>query len=661
MKRTIAVVIAALMLFAFGQLSVLGEAVADEAHERAMLGLLDEAWAPIEEAEAEALSHGAGMNEVTLTVYKAVLQNRLVDAGSIESLTQKGFRFRVSGMLCCYDYVARNTPHMNAVDAEAISGAAEAVSRMDATRNGPFDLDILLIGPFYGQDANFTNQYRNEAQSIADVTGGSVTVLSGDNATGPAIAAAFPDAGVVLMDSHGADGYLCLTTAEGITSEDYANDWASNAGDSAYIDGRYIQHHVTRELPNSIVWMAMCEGMKLSNHGSTGYALLEAGAGCVYGYSQAVTFGGEYRYEAHFWNNMKYNDTTVAEAFNAMTEELGDWDPLSSSAYGAAWPVIMSPVDPYPSDPDSHQTVHCDWKLFGAEGDPVALESFSLSPDPISIYQGVTSVVRFERVPDDANDYTLAWASADESIATVAGNDHTVRITGVEVGQTSVACTVYVGGEVFGTASCTVNVVPFPGINEALNVEGGSLDFTSTQYPWQTVLMGERIAARSGNAGVNSSTSTLKLVLDMQAGETLTFDWMISSERFDKMGFFVNNTIQGSYINGDVDWATVVYTAPTTSTYTFEWRYIKDVNIDALEDGGFVDNVVYSGMSVSIAGDVDGNGAIESTDALLALRISLGIIQPTAEQLHAGDIDGNGTVEASDALIILRMAMGIIS
>ncbi len=684
--RIVCIVLVAFML-ALSVPMVLAEEIAAAVNERAMLGLLDKVWQELDAVESEALASGADAAEVTRIMLAAVLENELTDENSVEALTEKGFRFRVHGMLCCYDYPTRNTQHSSAVDEELLKTIAEAASM----RNGPSDMNVLLVGPFYGQDANFTNQYPNEAASIAEATGGSYTILSTSAATGPAIAAAFPDAGVVLLDSHGADGYLALTTNEGITTEDYQNGWASSSGsDSAYIDGRYIEHHVTRELPNSIVWMAMCEGMIRSNHGETGAALLRAGAGCVYGYSQTVTFGGEYRYETHFWNNMKYNDTTVAEAFNAMTADLGNYDPLMDSPNGAAYPIVMSPVDPYPSNPDSHQTVHCDWKLFGAETDPVELESYELSHTETDIYVGTSGAVRFERVPENANNYDLEWHSEDESVATVIGNDNVVRITGVSVGTTRVYCDVLVNGTNIGRAYCGVNIIPLPPISEALNVEGGNLAFTSTGNPWQTVLIEGRLAAMSGNRGLNNTTSTLRLVLDMNAGETLRFDWKVSSENYDKLGFYANNQLQGSQISGAPDWETIVFTAPTTRSYTFEWRYKKDASVHALDDCGYVDNVSYSGAELDptptptvpptpaptepptpsptepptpgpgLPGDVDGSGTVTVGDALIVMRAAMGLVTLTPEQQALADMNASGTIEIGDALTIMRVAMGLL-
>ena len=654
-KRIICILLTVLLLVLTAP-SGLAKGIADSAREKAMLGLLDKVWYELDAVESERMSSGADKGEVTEAVRSAAVSSPLVDAGSVSSIRKDGFTFRVSGMLCNYNYKNRNTPHVSAVDHELLADITEAF----AARNGAEELNVLLIGPFYGQDANFTNQYPNEAASIAEATGGRCTILSTSNATGPNIAAAMPDAGVVLMDSHGSDGYLALTTDAGITSEDYQNGWASSSGsNSAYIDGRYIEHHVARSLPNSIVWMAFCEGMIRSNHGETGAALLRAGAGCVYGYSQTVTFGGEYRYETHFWNNMKYNDTTVAEAFNAMTAELGNWDPLMSSSSGAAYPIVMSPVDPYPSNPDSHQTVHCDWKLFGAEVDPVELQSYSLAPSDIDIYVGTSSAVRFERVPENANNYDLVWHSENESTATVIGNDNVVRITGEAIGSTRVFCDVLVNGANAGRAYCSVNIIPLPPISDALNVEGGSLAFTSSGTPWQTVLVEGRLAAKSGNKGVNNSTSTLKLVLDMEAGETLTFDWKVSSENYDKLGFYVNNQLQGSQISGAPDWETKVFTAPSSGTYTFEWRYKKDASVHALDDCGYVDNVSYSGDALpGLPGDADGSGAVDSVDALLIFRYALGL-EDSLPAFDNADVTGDGLVDAEDALMVFRYSLGM--
>ena len=80
----------------------------------------------------------------------------------------------------------------------------------------------------------------------------------------------------------------------------------------------------------------------------------------------------------------------------------------------------------------------------------------------------------------------------------------------------------------------------------------------------------------------------------------------------------------------------------------------------------------YSGQSMITArfssnaivpgsGDIDGDGVMTATDALLALRYAMGIVDLTPEQLAGANVNGDGLVDASDALIILRMAMDLVA
>ena len=659
LKRFFGLIMAMLMVFAIIPTASLAEGIGAAAAEKAKLQLLDDVWAELEPVEAQALASRAEKTEVVMAVYQAALNNPRIDKGSICDLTSKSFFFTVDGMWCAYDYVARNVKHVSAMNETLLNTITDVATKPVNTKNGPTSMNVLLVGPYYGHDSSFTDQYRQEANSIAEATDGEMTELASTAATGPAIAAAYPDNGVVIYDSHGTasgtSSYLCLTTNAGITSEDYSNGWAVNSGSAAYIDGRYIQNHITAPLPNTLVWMAICEGMKLSGRGTTGYALLDAGAGCVYGYSQSVTFAGDYMYEATFWNEMKYNDATVAEAFNTMIATHGEPDPR-----GDAWAIVMSPDDPFPTNPDSHQNVNCDWQLFGGSMDPVALESYSLSETAVDVYRTATVSVTFNRIPDNANNYELTWGSENPAIATVNGNNRRVNITGVADGTTRIYCDVVADGVNMGRAYCSVNVLHFPDLNEAANADGGNLTFTSTtaNYPWAVALVDGRAAAKSGNAGVSSSTSTMQLQLQMQAGESISFDWKVSSEyNYDKLGFYVNNTQQGSLISGSTNWATITYTAPSAGTYTFQWRYTKDTSVHNGDDCGYVDNVVYN--RAYTPGDLDGDGVVSSADALLVLRYSMNLSNLTANQLLAADVNGDGVVNSVDATLIMRQSMNV--
>lgn len=55
-------------------------------------------------------------------------------------------------------------------------------------------------------------------------------------------------------------------------------------------------------------------------------------------------------------------------------------------------------------------------------------------------------------------------------------------------------------------------------------------------------------------------------------------------------------------------------------------------------------------------GDVDGNGAVNSSDALLILQYSVGQKEPTVKAI--ADVNGDSTINSADALIALQISVG---
>lgn len=263
--------------------------------------------------------------------------------------------------------------------------------------------DVYLIAPYYGLDDNFLGEggtYDRWAGTIARFTGGKAYCLTQDSVTVDSLARALENSALVLIDSHGNTdtgvdrghtSYICIQSGAGLTSADYAYDSAIGASHACYggtanggrisyfeIDGTVIARHMTKSAPNNMVWNGACYGM--ANSGFCG-PLRSKGVSVVYGYSQAVSFGGDLCWMDTAMDAL-INGKTVAQAVDAARSTWGNWDyshaicqanhwPLSwvnstaqdAAFCGDAFPVVSSDRDLFPLNPSTVQTVRCDWKL----------------------------------------------------------------------------------------------------------------------------------------------------------------------------------------------------------------------------------------------------------------------------------------------------------
>ena len=320
------------------------------------------------------------------------------------SLDRNGNSFTwwtADGIRCVY------SPRMRQIEKDMVAPAeplADGIYNEPAATKGgwPASNQVFLIGPYYGHDSNFSNQYKYEAQSIATAIGDTdgYTLYSGTAATVDKIASAMSNGAVVIFDSHGTtdyesgydyvtgatSSYLCLTSTSGLTSADY-DDGALYYSDGICINGATISNHMTTNSPSGILWMAICLGMATDSFCTP---LRARGVEVVYGYSQSVTFDGDYLWEATFWDNMT-EGKTVAQSVAAMKSEWGEWDYnkkianyygyTSTSDYYAnitearadysAFPIVVSDEDAHPGQrkgsfygADSLQTVKSTYTLY---------------------------------------------------------------------------------------------------------------------------------------------------------------------------------------------------------------------------------------------------------------------------------------------------------
>ena len=135
-------------------------------------------------------------------------------------------------------------------------------------------------------------------------------------------------------------------------------------------------------------------------------------------------------------------------------------------------------------------------------------------------------------------------------------------------------------------------------LNEALNIPGGTIYFTSEgDYPWITKSEGDRFYAQSGNAGVPSSSSVLTATVTVDNISTLSFDFKAwgegTSTFWDKCLFTIDGEEQFSYGALQNDWETFEVNLPA-GTHTLTWSYTKDGSINPTGDYFAIDNVAIS-------------------------------------------------------------------
>ena len=243
-----------------------------------------------------------------------------------------------AGITCSYN------PQLERISERAQEPAqTETLESIPALRGVQHGRDVYLFQPYYGLDSSFTRQYYEEGQRIAAKSEGTFYYYKTEAATVDAIADAVESGGVILFDSHGTTdytgdnedytskattSYLCLQSGEGLTTEDYAGGHAVYGGSGINgmryyeVDGTVIANHMEKPANGGLVWMAICLGM--ATDGLEGPPM-DAGAGVVYGYSQSVTFIGDYCFEEEFFNKLLQGGT-VAESIRTMKARYGNWD-----------------------------------------------------------------------------------------------------------------------------------------------------------------------------------------------------------------------------------------------------------------------------------------------------------------------------------------------
>jgi hypothetical protein len=245
---------------------------------------------------------------------------------------------------------------------------------------------------------------------------------------------------------------------------------------------------------------------------------------------------------------------------------------------------------------------------------------------------------------------------------------------------------------VSGTVSVTANVSDNVGVTKVEFYVNNALKATDTStpylYSWNTSALAAgtyTLSAKAYDAAGNvgqSSNVAVKVVRDTTPptvsltapsnNVTVSGTVTVSANASDNIGV----TKVEFYVDG------ALRAAVNTAPYNYYWNSIAAGNgshtltVKAYDATGNVSttslvNVTVSNNTVSqkvIPGDINGDGIVDVSDALLALQIAVGNVEPIPDELQRGDIapliNGvpvpNGIIDIGDVIVILSLAAGKI-
>ena len=331
-------------------------------------------------------------------------------------------------------------------------------------------------------------------------------------------------------------------------------------------------------------------------------------------YSLNAPGGGLHFTASRFWADFWYSDPI------GTSSTMGE----NASESTVSTTVFMNPGDVLQFEYYVSSEENYDWYTFTANGTQIQRLSGDLGWS------------MFEYTAESAGNYTFVWKyTKDNSMSKYMD---TIKLDNVDI----------ISGEYD---------------LEVINDDDSNawLGFTSTgSYPFRAYRQSNgTYYATSTNRDVDSSSSVMSTTVSLSAGDMLSFYYIVSSEEvYDEFQFLVNNSIV-LCDSGESGIQLYTYTAPTSRSYTFTWKYVKDGDRSYGDDSVKIMAVKVSSGYGFLPGDADRNGTVDSTDALLILRCALGISGDSNYYKVNCDMDGNGVIDTTDALIILRMALGI--
>ncbi len=276
-----------------------------------------------------------------------------------------------------------------------------------------------------------------------------------------------------------------------------------------------------------------------------------------------------------------------------------------------------------------------------------------------------------------------SWDSTEPKTITLPAGEHTIRVQAngnnfninyIEITPVDVVVptTYKVEGTIAGVEDATE-------LNVTLQSETVSLQTTPTQsgsFAFNDIEEGQYTLSVTGN-GIETYTQSITVPSAQSLNITVTPIVVIPGVRYK-----VEGTIAGvedaTELNVTLQSETVSLQTTPTQSGSFAFNDIEEGQYTLSVTGNGIETytqsiTVPSAQSLNITvtplavkpdiayGDVDGNGKVEASDALMVLKSVVGKIQLTDEEFARAELDGNEKVDAGDALSILKKVVGKIN
>jgi hypothetical protein len=152
----------------------------------------------------------------------------------------------------------------------------------------------------------------------------------------------------------------------------------------------------------------------------------------------------------------------------------------------------------------------------------------------------------------------------------------------------------------------------------AVKVQWGAEDFESGDfgglvwrndagYPWEVTEASPHeglYCIKSGNAGENSTTSAIELLVDLPSARQVSFFARISCENaYDHGYFYIDDTEMDSW-TGNHDWQESAFDL-TAGVHVLKWAYEKDYSTSVGDDSFFVDYIRFLNSASATVTDYD--------------------------------------------------------